>query len=263
LYITAQDKVLGAILTQEEAGKEFVVAYASRILVNAKTRYVHVDKLCLSLYFACSKFCHYILSNRCTVACQYDVLRNMMQRLILSERIGKWVYSLVEYDLSYEPLKAMRGQVVANFIIDHSVDTDDTCVIAVCLWRLFFDGSLCARGCGIGCLVVSPKGASPGLSIHLEYSCTNNQVEYEALVAGLEYLVSMGASHVEVFRDSQLVVHQINGRSQCLDGALNYYRDRCLDLIKKFDDFHIKHIQRSHNKEANELAQRAIGYEER
>jgi ribonuclease HI len=164
------------------------------------------------------------------------------------------VYSLVEYDLSYEPLKAMRGQTVADFIVDHGVDTNDTCVVTVSPWKLFFNGSVCSRGCGISCLVVSPRGASQGLSIRVEYRCTNNQIEYDAMIAGLEYLISVGASHVGVFGDLHLLVQQINGESQCLDGTLNRYRDRCMDLIKRFEAFHIEHVHREDNKEANELA---------
>jgi hypothetical protein len=46
----------------------------------------------------------------------------MLQQSILSGRIEKWAYALIEYDLAYEPLKSMKGQVVANFIIGHSID---------------------------------------------------------------------------------------------------------------------------------------------
>jgi hypothetical protein len=48
----------------------------------------------------------------------------MLQQLILGGRIGKWAYALIEYDLSYEPLKYMKGQVVAVFIVGHSIDQD-------------------------------------------------------------------------------------------------------------------------------------------
>jgi hypothetical protein len=65
LYSATQECMIGAILTQEERGKEFAVAYVSRRLLDAKTRYVHVEKLCLSLYYACAKFCHYLLSSEC------------------------------------------------------------------------------------------------------------------------------------------------------------------------------------------------------
>jgi hypothetical protein len=69
-----------------------------------------IKKLCLSLYYACIKFRYYILSSTCTVVCQQDVVKFMLHKPILSGRLGKWVYSFVEYDLSYETLRAMKGR---------------------------------------------------------------------------------------------------------------------------------------------------------
>jgi ribonuclease HI len=59
---------------------------------------------------------------------------------------------------------------------------------------------------------------------------------------GLEYLRDLGARDVYVFGDSNLIVQQIRGESQRLDGVLNSYRDRCLDIVKLFDTFSIKRI---------------------
>jgi ribonuclease HI len=58
-------------------------------------------------------------------------------------------------------------------------------------------------------VLVSPRGAIFEISAHLEYFCTNNQAEYEALLLGLQILSSMGVKHVEAFGDSLLVVQQI------------------------------------------------------
>jgi hypothetical protein len=92
------------VLLQEEDGKEFLVAYMSRRLLDAETRYVFMEKLCLLLYYTCSKFRHYILSSSCIVACQYDVIKHLLLKPILSGRMGKWAYALVEYDFASEPL---------------------------------------------------------------------------------------------------------------------------------------------------------------
>jgi ribonuclease HI len=46
---------------------------------------------------------------------------------------------------------------------------------------------------------VSPNGAYVDLSIRLEFACTNNQIEYEALLHGNEYLRDLGARDVDVF----------------------------------------------------------------
>jgi hypothetical protein len=77
-YIAMQERVIGAVLLQEEDGKEFPIAYVSQRLLDAETRYVFMEKLCLSLYYACSKFRHYILFSSCIVACQYDVIKHML-----------------------------------------------------------------------------------------------------------------------------------------------------------------------------------------
>jgi hypothetical protein len=98
-------------------GKEHIITYLSQRLVNVETRYSFIQKLCLSLFYAYSKLRHYLLSSTCIVACQADIIRHMLQQLILSERIEKWAYALIEYDLAYEPLKSMKDQVVADFIV--------------------------------------------------------------------------------------------------------------------------------------------------
>jgi ribonuclease HI len=107
---------------------------------------------------------------------------------------------------------------------------------------------------------VSHNGAYIDLSIRLEFACTNNQVEYKASLHGIEYLRDLGTRDVDVFGDSNLIVQQVSGDSQCLDGVLNSYRDRCLDIIKWFDMFSIKHIPQEENSRANRLAQQASGY---
>jgi gamma-glutamylcysteine synthetase len=72
---------------------------------------------------------HYLLSSTCIVACQAAVIKHMLQQLILSGRIRKWAYALIEDDLAYESLKSIKGQVVADFIVEHSIDqnSDESC----------------------------------------------------------------------------------------------------------------------------------------
>jgi hypothetical protein len=161
---------------------------------------------------ACSKFRHYILSSSCIVACQYDVIKHMLLKPILSGRMSKWAYALVEYDLAYEPLRSMKGQVVADFIVDHAIDVDHSgSLIQLKPWGLYFDGSVCNKGQGARCVVVTPSGVYIDLSIRLEFAFTYNQVKYEPLLHGLEFLRDLGARDVDVFGDSNLIVQQVRG----------------------------------------------------
>jgi hypothetical protein len=70
----------------------------------------------------------------------------------------------------------------------------------------------------------------------------------------------MGVKHVKAFGDSQLVVQQVLGEYQCLDGTLNVYLEKCWDIIDSFDEFNIRHISQVENCRANNLAQDASGY---
>jgi hypothetical protein len=153
LYIAAEDKVIGAVLTQETGGKKHVVTYLSRRLVDAKTRYTFIEKLCLCLFYACTKCRCYLMSSPCTVADQTDVIKYMLQNPIMSGRIGKWAYALIEYDLAYEP----------DFIVEHRIDDThklDISYLTVTPWTLYFDGLVCNEGQGIGIVLVSPSNVS-------------------------------------------------------------------------------------------------------
>jgi hypothetical protein len=136
LYIASEDVVIRVVLTQVTEGKEHIITYLSRRLINAEIRYSFIEKLCLSLFHACSKLRHYLLSSTCVVACQANVIKHMLQHLILNGRIRKWAYILIEYDFAYEPLKSIKGQVVADFNVEHSIDqnNDESCnLVTICL----------------------------------------------------------------------------------------------------------------------------------
>jgi hypothetical protein len=122
LYIVAEDSVVGVVLTQVTHGREHIITYLSWCLINTETRYSFIEKFCVSLFYACSKLRLYLLSSTCIVACQADVIKHMLQQLVLSKRIGKWAYAVIECDLAYEPLKSIKGQVVVDFIVGHSID---------------------------------------------------------------------------------------------------------------------------------------------
>jgi uncharacterized membrane protein (GlpM family) len=79
LYIVAEDSVIGAILTQVIDEKEHIITYLSWFLINGETRYLFIEKLCLSLFYAYSKLQHYLISSTCIVACQTDGIKHMLQ----------------------------------------------------------------------------------------------------------------------------------------------------------------------------------------
>ena len=76
--MAAEDKVIDIVLTQETKGKEYIITYVDRRLIDAETRYTFIEKLCLSLYYVCIKLRHYLLSSTCIVTCQADIIKHML-----------------------------------------------------------------------------------------------------------------------------------------------------------------------------------------
>ena len=76
--------------------------------------------------------------------------------VILNGRVGKWILALLEFDLKYESAKAIKGQIMADFVTQHHKPSID--YVEPMPWTLFFDGSSCKQGGGIGIVIISPRG---------------------------------------------------------------------------------------------------------
>ena len=100
--------------------------------------------------------------------------------------MGKWILALSEFDLRYELAKAVKGQVMADFITQHRKPSID--YVEPMPWTLFFDGSSCKQGGGIDIVIISPREASFEFAFQIKPITTNNQVEYEAILKGLQLL---------------------------------------------------------------------------
>jgi ribonuclease HI len=127
-------------------------------------------------------------------------------------------------------------------------------------WAMYFDGSACQDGCGIGILLVLPRVVTHSFSIRLPAPCTNNLAEYEAVRRGMELLLEDGAEAVEGAGDSKLVISQLTEEYRCESESLFSLWMRCRELMTQFRYINFYWIPRSQNAEANDLAQRTSGY---
>ena len=167
--------------------------------MDAETRYPEIEKMCLCLFFTCTKLRHILLSAETIVICKSDVIKHMLSAPVLKGRLGKWMFALSEFDIRYEPAKAVKGQALADLVADRI--STDIAALFIRAWAMFFDGSACDDGCGVGILLVSPRGATYSYTIRMTAPCTNNLVEYEAVHKGMELLIEAGAEAVEIFGD--------------------------------------------------------------
>ncbi|KAL1340019.1 hypothetical protein AAHE18_U087100 [Arachis hypogaea] len=157
---------------------------------------------------------------------------------MLRGRLGKWMLALTEFDLQYVPARAVKGQVIADFLVDNLKDLNDQGAnvvdVEINYWKLYFDGSKHKDGAGIGILIISPEGIPLEFLFELKYPCSNNVAEYEALILGLEILIDKGTLEVQILGDSQLVLKQLSKEYKCNNETLQKYLVTSWGLLTSF-----------------------------
>jgi len=102
LYITASECTIGSMLAQEDENSvERAIYHLSRVLNDAETRYHPSEKLCLCLYFSCTRLKHYIKPFDVYIYYHFDIIKHMLSKPILHGKVGKWASALTEYSLTY------------------------------------------------------------------------------------------------------------------------------------------------------------------
>lgn len=107
---------------------------------------------------------------------------------------------------------------------------------------------------GSGVELVSPEKITKERSLRLSFPATNNEAEYEALLAGMIMVKRLGGKAVEIFSNLRLVVEQINGDFEARDQRMQRYLSKIRRLQSNFEAFSIKQIPRSKNSHADSLA---------
>jgi ribonuclease HI len=258
IYLSVDDTSIASVVVLVYDSKENVVFYLSRRMLDTETRYNEMEKLCLCLFFTCTKLRHILVFTEIIVICKSDIIKHMLSAAMLKGRLGKWMFALSEFDIRYQPAKAVKGQALADLIAER-INTN-IATLSVWAWAMYFDGSACEDRCGIGIPLVSPRGVTYSFSIRLPAPCTNNLAEYVAVRRGIEFVVEAGAEAVEVFGDSKLVFSQLTEEYRCECESLFLLWMQCRELMTQFRYINFYWIPRSQNVEANDLAQKASGY---
>ena len=170
-------------------------------------------------------------------------------------RLALWAIELNKFDIKYHPRIAIKGQIVADFIAEFTHD-EDKGVEESPHWSIYTDGSSNKRARGAGIVLLSPEGDRVECTVCLDFPTTNNEVEYEALVAGLDLAKATGAASVVIYCDSHVVANQVNGDYECKGERIKRYLDQ---VRARIDNLEAKIIQipRGENEHVDRLAKAA------
>ena len=141
-------------------------------------------------------------------------MKQVLHKPETSGRLMKWALELSEFDIRYKPKTAIKGQVLADFIMEFTpteLAEDTRTTLNLPIWKLSVDRAANAQGSGARLILTSPEGIDIEYALRFGFQSSNNEAEYEAVIAGLNLSHSMEVDQLEVCSDSQLVVKQIEG----------------------------------------------------
>ena len=107
---------------------------------------------------------------------------------------------------------------------------------------------------GIGLQLRTPSRDKIEQSIRLRFNASNNESEYEAILAGLELATSVSTDRLLIWSDSQLVVGQVNEEFESRDPRMEKYVSQVKQSLNSFSVWNLEHIPKDSNEKADELA---------
>jgi ribonuclease HI len=118
---------------------------------------------------------------------------------------------------------------------------------------MYFDDSFTLNVARRGVVLTSPKGDLLLYVIRLHFHATNNVAEYETLINDLCIITELGVQRLYIRNDSELIVNQVRGESNCRDSRMMAYCQEVRKLEEKFDGFELHHILRRDNEVGDTL----------
>jgi hypothetical protein len=241
LYVAASHSAVSAALVQEkldgQVKKQALVYFVSEVLSPSKKNYTELEKVLYAVLMASRKLRHYFQAYHIIIPSSQP-LKDIMRNREATGRIGKWAAELNEFTIDYVHRSSIQSQALADFIADWTPGAHEEEVNKdVEAWTVFYDGSWGTFGAGAAAVLVAPSKVKTCYAAKLDFNCTNNIVEYEALLLGLRKLRAMGIRRAILKTDSQVISGHVDKSSKARDPKLERYLDTVRRLEASFKGF--------------------------
>ncbi|GJX99904.1 reverse transcriptase domain-containing protein [Tanacetum coccineum] len=237
IYLAAAKEAISAVLMTERDGKQIPIYFVSRALRGPEINYTPMEKLVLALVSASKRLKRYFQAHTVIVITDQPI-KQMLSNSEVTGRLLKWSFELEEHDIQYRPRTSVKGQILADFIVERPEDNlEDTLMEGAeelpDLWTLFMDGSSYADGSKAGLILTNPEVMEFTYALRFSFDATNNEAEYEALIAGLKIAEQMGVENLQANVDSRLVANQVLRNENKKADALSKIASTCFAHLSK------------------------------
>ncbi|GKB07085.1 reverse transcriptase domain-containing protein [Tanacetum coccineum] len=171
-----------------------------------------------------------------------------------------------EHEIEFRGRNSVKGQILADFLAETPSKEKEGAKDEEAkrkepelekAWKLFTDGASSSDRSRAGLILVSLEGKEYTYALRFEFETTNNEAEYEALLAGLRITNEMKVQELTIFLDSQLVANQVNRLFEARQTIIKQYLEKAKKLLVNFPCHSIEHIKRDQNKKADALSKLA------
>ncbi|GKA81460.1 reverse transcriptase domain-containing protein [Tanacetum coccineum] len=263
VYLSAVNKAVNAVILVERQGRQALIHYVSRTLQGAEINYLPMEKPVLALVYAARRLKRYFQGHTIT----NKPISQILNSREATGRLAKWGIELEAYSIKYAPRSAIKGLVLANFLADTMAEDNSTQVKAsrpndtlregksreeqeapetktpknlgteTDIWKLYTDGASNEHRSGAGLILIDPEGAKYSYALRLNFANSNNDAEYEALLAGLIIATKMKVEKMHAFVDSKWVASQVEGSYEAKSEKTKKYKEKALEMIRSFNNF--------------------------
>ncbi|GKV02675.1 hypothetical protein SLEP1_g15073 [Rubroshorea leprosula] len=185
LYLGLTEEAVSSVLLREENKNQKPICYVSKVLQGAEQNYPLAKKAAFALVCTARKLRAYFQSHQIVVYTDFP-LRKILQKPELSGRLIEWSVELSEYDLKFQPRTTIKGQAVADFLVECAPATVKEKAPKYPVWVLFVDGAANVDESGARAVLLRPNGFKSEHALRFKFQTTNNAAEYEALIYGLK-----------------------------------------------------------------------------
>nr|GEZ79064.1 reverse transcriptase domain-containing protein [Tanacetum cinerariifolium] len=196
MYLSATHGAISAGLMTKRGTAQMPVYFISRALQGPELNYSPMEKLVLSLVFAAKRLRRYFQVHPIAVITDQPI-KQVMSRPDVARRLQKWSIMLGKHNITYRPRTSIKGQILADFL--NEMPSNASLGVSVAKtqeepWTLFTDGSSCVDGSGAWLILTNPDGVEFTYALRFQFAASNNEAEYEALIAGLRIATQMERS---------------------------------------------------------------------
>ncbi|BFG30870.1 hypothetical protein CerSpe_171440 [Prunus speciosa] len=121
------------------------------------------------------------------------------------------------------------------------------------MWKFPVDGASDQKGAGAGVVIITLDGTLLEQAITLGFLASNNEAEYEALLAGLRLAKELSIKKLAIYSDSQLITNQASREYMTKHPRMILYLDKVQELLKAFPTFTIQQVLQAKNAYADAL----------